>query len=93
MRREHLILLLLAQAGEQRQHLDTGRVVLAQLLGGVADLALARQEDEDVAAACRGKCAGPAPQFVHCVADRVAEVMVTAFHERPPADLDRIEAS
>ena len=88
VRREHLVLLLLRQAREQRQHLDAGRMVLAQPLGGVADLALAGQEDEDVAGA-RGAVA--APELVDGVADRVAEVVVAALDERPPADLDRIE--
>ena len=56
VRREHLVLLLLRQAREQRQHLDAGRMVLPQPLGGVADLALAGQEDEHVA---RAGGAGP----------------------------------
>ena len=96
VRREHLVLLLLAEAGEERQHLDPGRMVLPQLLGGVADLALAGQEDEHVAGAGGGDAASPlperaAPELVDRVADRVAEIVVAAFLERPPADLDRIE--
>jgi hypothetical protein len=88
VRREHLVLLLLRQPREERQHLDARRMVLAQLLGGVADLALAGQEDEDVAGARRLR---PAPELVDGVADRVAEVVVAALLERTPADLDRIE--
>src|SRR6185369_2844485 len=57
VRREDLVLLLLAEAGKERQHLDPGRMVLPQLLGGVADLALAGKEDEHVAGAGGGDAA------------------------------------
>jgi hypothetical protein len=46
---EHALLLLDRQAREQRQDLDMRRMVLAQRLGAVADLALARQEHQHVA--------------------------------------------
>ena len=86
VRCEDLVLLLLAQAGEQRQHLDSRRVVLAQALGNVADLALAGQEDEDVAGAGRRRAA---PELVDGVADRVAQVVVAALDEGAPAHLHR----
>jgi hypothetical protein len=42
-----------ALAGEQRQHLGGGRMVLAQRLGRLADLALAGQEHQHVARPAR----------------------------------------
>ena len=48
-RLEDRVLLGDRKAREQRQDFGAGRMVLAQRLGGVADLALAGQEDEDVA--------------------------------------------
>ena len=41
MRLEDLVLLLRGKPGKQRQHIDTGRVVLAQVISSFADLALA----------------------------------------------------
>ena len=57
--------------------------MLAQVVGGLADLALAGQEDEDVARAT------VAPQLVHRVGDGVVQVEVAALLERPPALLHR----
>ena len=51
VRLEDVVLLLLAQACEQRHHLDTRRVVLAKMVGGFADFALSGQEHEHVARA------------------------------------------
>ena len=48
---EHALLLVGRQPREQRQDLGARRMVLAQRLGRLADLALARQEDQHVAAA------------------------------------------
>ena len=48
-RPEHALLLFLREPRVQRQHLATLRMVLAQRFGGLADLALAAQEHEDVA--------------------------------------------
>ena len=57
--------------------------VLAQVVGGLADLTLAGQEDEDVAAdAAR-------PQLIDRIDDGVVEAVLAAFLERPPALLDR----
>ena len=82
VRLEHTVLFLLAQAGEQRHHFDPRRVVLAQVVGGFADLALAGQEHEHVAAAFT-------PEFVHRVGDRVVQIVFAALFERPPALFDR----
>ena len=46
---EDALLLGFAQPGKQRQYVDARRMVLAQVVGGLADLALAGQEDERVA--------------------------------------------
>jgi hypothetical protein len=48
-RLEDRVLLGDRQAREQRQDFGAGRVMLPQCLGGIADLALARQEHQDVA--------------------------------------------
>ncbi len=58
MRREYPLLFLHRQPREQRQDLGVAvqrlvAQVLAQVVGGLADLALAGQEDEDVARAAR----------------------------------------
>jgi hypothetical protein len=59
--------------------------VLAQVVGGLADLALAGQEDQDVALVA-------APEFVHAVGNRLVQVVVAAFLKRPPALLHREHA-
>ena len=46
---EHALLLFLRQTRVERQHLATLRMLFAQRLGRLADLALAGQEHEDVA--------------------------------------------
>ncbi len=73
VRLEHAILFLLVQAREQRHDLDAGRVVPAQVIGGFADLALAGQEDQHVAAAGRPQRAvgAAAPELVDRIADRI----------------------
>ena len=48
-RLEHALLLFLREARIQRQHLATLRMMLAQRFGGLANLALAAQEHQDVA--------------------------------------------
>jgi len=85
---ENTVLFGLAQAREERQ--DLGRrpplgvlqQVAAQVVGGLADLALAGQEDEDVARSA-------APEFIHGVGDGVVEVKLAALFVGPPALLDR----
>ena len=66
-RLEHLVLLGRGQAREQRQDLRVRRVMLAQRLGRVANLALAGQEHQHVAGAF-------AAQLVDRVDDRVHQV-------------------
>ncbi len=71
---EDLVLLLQAQPGKERQHLGAGQPPVGldpgvEGLGGVADFALAGEEDEDVARRFEG-------QFVDGVADGVERVAV-----------------
>ena len=81
VRFEHAVLLLLVEAREQRHDLDTGRVMPTQVLGGLADLAFAGQEDQHVAAAGRpdGAVGAAAPELVDRIADRVVQAVVAAF--------------
>ncbi|MPM26547.1 hypothetical protein SDC9_73051 [bioreactor metagenome] len=86
---KNALLLGLRQAREQRQHLGAaqhGRVlqVLAQMVGGLADFALARQKHQNVAAlaAC--------PKLVHALGNRVVQIDVFLLFKRPPAHLHRI---
>ena len=76
MRLEDALLLGLAQPCEQRQHfcLAQGRLVaqvLAQVVGGLADLAFAGQEHQNVAAVV-----WVAPQLVNALGDRIVEAVV-----------------
>ncbi|MDT4836535.1 hypothetical protein FQZ97_702390 [compost metagenome] len=101
-RLEHPLLLLHRQPREQRQDLGMRRMVLAQRLGGLADLALARQEHQHVARA-------DAAQLIDGIDDAVVQVAlarlraarrgarrrvvgdraIAHFHRvQPPADLD-----
>src|SRR5438477_617866 len=59
-------------------------VVLAHVLGGLADLALAGQEDQRIARAL-------APELVDGITDRVVEAVLATLLERPPALLDRVQ--
>ena len=81
---EDPVLLGLRQAGIQRQNLARAaprvmRKVLAQVVGGFADLSLAGQEDEDVATAAT------TPQLVDGVGYGDVQVAFSSFLERPPA--------
>jgi hypothetical protein len=89
VRLEDAVLLGLRQARKQRQHLGVAQrrlvaQVLAQVVGGFADLALAGQEDQDVAAR-----APTAPQLVHAIGDGVVQVVLAALFKRPVAHLHR----
>jgi hypothetical protein len=89
VRREHLVLLLLRQAREQRQHLDAGRVVLPEPLGGVADLALAR-------AGRRARRPSPRRRALARARRPASQIASPRSWSRlstngSPADLDRIE--
>lgn len=66
-RLEHLVLVGRREPREQRQDLGVRRMVLAQRLGRLANLALAGQEHQHVAGAF-------AAQLVDCVDDRVHQV-------------------
>ena len=88
---ENAVLLLLAQAREQRQNFwrRAARQALLRLLLKMApqvvcrfaNFALTGQEDEDVARAF-------APQLIDAVGNGVAQIKVTLFFKRPPALLD-----
>ena len=82
VRLEDALLLGRGQARVERQHLDLRRQAPRQRLGGVADLALAGEEDEHVAGAV-------AQQLLDGVADRVDGVavdddLVVLVRGRPP---------
>ena len=88
VRREHAVLLGGRQAGVQREELHAGEVEARQRVGGVADVALAGQEHEQVA--------GPlAHQLPDGVDDGLGLVAVVALvlADRPVADLHRVRAS
>ena len=88
---EHPVLLGLRQAGIEGQDLGLRaapmllRQVLAQVVGGLADFALARQEHQNVA------CPAVAPELVHRIGDGVVQVKVLAFLEGTPALFNREE--
>ena len=84
------ILLGLRQTREQRQHLGVAvdrlmAQVPAQMVGSLTDLALAGQEDEDVAAGA----AGVTPQFVDAVGDGAVQVVVARLFVGAVTLLDR----
>ena len=101
-RREHALLVGHRQPREERQDLDVAPVrppgeSAAQQVAGLADLALARQEHEDVAGA-------RAPEVLHRADDRLLEVLLVVglllriggadvgAGRGPVADLDRVRA-
>ena len=89
VRRERALLLGAREPRVQRQQLDVVAHPAAQRVGGVADLALAAQEDQDVAGLL-------AHELVDGVADRVdlvALLLVLLGGERPVARLDRVRAA
>ena len=90
-RLEDALLLLEREPRVERQDLGAFRMVLAQRLGGLADLALARQEDEHVAGGPSRASSSTASsdRFFHVL---VFLVFVGGF-ERAVADLDRIGAA
>ena len=86
---KNAVLLGGAQAGKQRQHLGAAvqrlvAYVLAQVVGGLADFALAGQKDQDVARVVR-----VAPELVHAVGNRVVQPVFTAFFKGPVTLLHR----
>ena len=91
VRVEHAVLLGLAEAREQRQHLGVARQravrqVLAQMLGSVADFAFAGHEDQYVPRWTAR------PDFIDRFGNRIVQIVVAAFLEGPIALLHRIGA-
>ena len=89
---KNAVLLGGAQARKQRQHLAAAhhRLVAqmaAQMVCGLADLALARQENQNIAAH------PAAPQLVHAIGNRVVQVVFAAFLKRAVALLHREHAA
>ena len=89
---KNTVLLGRTEPGKQRQHFGTAvqrlvAHVLTQVVGGLADFALAGQEDQDVAGVV-----WVAPELVHAVGNRVVQAVVTAFLERAVALLYREHA-
>ena len=89
---EDTVLLGLGQAREQRQHLGAAQhrrmlQVLAQVVGRLADLALAGQKDQDVAALAAG------PELVHAIGNRIVEIEVLLLLEGLVAHLHRVGAA
>ena len=86
---EHAVLLGLAQARKQRQHLGVAQhravaQVLAQMIGSFTDLALAGQEHQDVAAVLRA-----APELVHGIGNRRIQIGIARLFKRTIADFHR----
>jgi hypothetical protein len=80
------VLLRCGQSRVQREDLGVAQVQPAERLGGVADLPLAAEEDEDVA--------GPfGAQLLDRVADRLDLVGVVLGQDRPVPHLDRVRPS
>ena len=91
MRLEDAVLFRLRQAGEQRQHLGAAqhravRQMTAQVVGGLTDLALARQENQDIAAHTGTRAA---PEFIHRIGNRLVQAVIAAVLKRPPTLFDR----
>ncbi len=81
---KNAVLLGGAQARKQRQHLAAAHhrlvaEVAAQVVCGLADLALAGQENQNIAAH------PAAPQLVHAIGNRVVQVVLAAFLKRAVA--------
>src|SRR5258706_5455164 len=86
VRLEYALLLIGREAREQGQDFGVRRVVFSQRLRRLPDLALARQEHEDVALTL-------ARQVLRRVADRLVEIVVFVLGlDRTVTDLHRVEA-
>ena len=90
VRLEDPVLLGVREARVEGEDLGEAELLLDQRVGGVADLALAGEEDQDVARPL-------ALELVHGVADRgdlvavaFCRVLIGPFQERPVADLHRV---
>jgi hypothetical protein len=99
VRGEDAVLLGCGQPRVQRHDLDPTPVELvgdaAQRLGGVTDLALARQEDQDVAESLAAQLLAGVEDRLGLIADdRLALlVLLGQLDERAVADLDRVRAA
>ncbi len=85
-RLEHAVLLSGRESCIERQNLGAGRMVLAQRLGGLADLALAGEEDQHIAVADAG-------EFVHRVDDALDDrlgAVLRILGQRPVAHFNRV---
>ena len=86
VRLEHAVLLAVRQARVQRQDLGVAQIALAERIGGIADLALAAHEDQNVASTL-------VAQFVDGIEDGlklVALGIVRLFHNRAIAHFNRV---
>ena len=89
VRLEHPVLLAVRQARIQRQHLGMRQIEAVQGVGGIADLALAAHEDQNVARSF-------APKLVHRIENRlqlVAIGIVAVVDHRAVAHLHRVGAA
>ena len=85
---EQLLVEPVSQAAASQRAGRCGRVVAPQVVGRLADLALAGKEHQHVADA-RAAAGRPSPKLVDGVADGMVEAIFAAVLERPPALLDR----
>ena len=82
------------QPGVERQDLGArGRLLLAQRVGGVADLALAGEEDQDVARPLARDSSSTASQIAVIWSRSLGPSPVVRVDERAVADLDRVGAA
>ena len=86
MRPEHPLLLGRGQPGVQRQDLGVAQLATFQHVGGVADLALAGEEDEDVAGRLRR-------QLVDSVGDGLQLIGVITLAQRAVSLLDGVRTA
>ena len=90
---KNTVLLRLAQAGKQGQHLGVAKhglvaQVFAQMVGRLADFTLAGQKHQYVATVVY-----VAPQLVHAIANGQIQVVFARFFKRPVALLHRKHAA
>ncbi len=93
---EHLVLLGRAQPGVERQDLGVLQPELVERVRGVPDLALAGEEDQDVARPLGLELLGGVADRLDLVAvavDLVGVAVLVLVHDRAVADLDRIGAA
>ena len=89
VRLEHAVLLAVRQARVQRQDLGMAQIALAERIGGIADLALAAHEDQNVARTLVAQLVDGIKNGLKLVALGI----VRLFHNRAIAHFHRIRAS